>query len=95
MFRKDNHCMTIGIGEELPEEQQQLLWDNLDSFLSNNKEEQVDRFQIYKMSVIQVNGSTMQQVIHIQEYPSLIEENTYAVDKPVDSTVFIYLENSQ
>lgn len=95
MFRKDNHCMTIGIGEELPEEQQQLLWDNLEAFLNNNKEDQVDRFQIYKMSVIQVNGSTMQQVIHIQEYPSIIEETTYAVNKPVDSTVFIYLEDGQ
>lgn len=95
MFRKDNHCMTIGIGEELPEEQQQLLRNNLDSFLNNNKEDQVDRFQIYKMSVIQVNGITMQQVVHIQEYPSLIEENTYVVDKPVDSTVFIYLEDGQ
>jgi len=92
MFKKDDHCMTIRIGEELPEEQQQLLWDILESFVNSNKLNQVDRLQIFKLSAINVNGNTMQQVTHIQEHASFVEKNIFAVAKPIETIVFVYIE---
>lgn len=95
MFKKDDHCMTIRIGEELPEEQQQLLWGILESFVNSKKIDQIDRLQIFKLSVINVNGNTMQQVTHIQEHASFVEKNIFAVAKPIKATVFAYLEEGQ
>lgn len=88
MIKKGDQCITVCVGEAVPEETMSLVMDILNSFLNSHEIHDLEFPLIYQLERVDIHGHRMQQVVLAQQP---LERIVFEVKHPVEAIIYAYL----